>query len=62
MTIIKNDINESLSSYLIFLRRNHFQRNLISFRPPKLTINLKNTLFLLHHFKILEIVRDELTI
>ena len=31
MTEIKNDVNESWSSNLIFLRENHFQRNPVSF-------------------------------
>ena len=62
MTKIENDVHESWSSNLIFLRENHFQRNPISFRPLKLTLNFQNALFLLAHFKILEVVRDEITI
>ena len=46
----------------MFLRENHLQRNLISFRLPKLTLNFWNSLFLLTYFKILEVVRDEITI
>ena len=62
MTENKNDVNKSSSSNLIILRENHFQRNPISFRPLKLTLNFQNALFLLTHFKILEVVRYEITI
>ena len=58
----KSEVNESCSSNLIFLRENHFQKDLISFRPLKLTLNFQNSLFLLAYFKILEVARDKITI
>ena len=52
MIKIKNDINESCSSNLVFLRENHFQRDSVSVSPQKLTLKFENALFLSTHFKI----------
>ena len=52
MIKIKNDINESCSSNLVFLRENHFQRDSVAVSPQKLTLNFENALFLSTHFKI----------
>ena len=49
---IRNDLNESYSSNLVFLRENHFQRDSVSISPQKLTLNFENVLFLSTHFKI----------
>ena len=48
----KNDLNESCSSDLVFLRENHFQRDLVAILPQKLTLNAKNALLLSTYFKI----------
>ena len=48
----KNDLNESCSSNLVFLRENHFQRDSVTISPQKLTLNFENALFLSTHFKI----------
>ena len=53
MIEIKNDLNESCSSNLVFLRENHFQRDSVTISPQKLTLNFENALFLSTHFKIL---------
>ena len=52
MIEIKNDLNESYSSNLIFLRENHFQKDQVAISPQKLTLNFKNTLFLSALLKI----------
>ena len=52
MIEIKNDLNESCSSNLVFLRENHFQRYLVAISPKKLTLNFENALILSTHFKI----------
>ena len=52
MIEVKNDLNESCSSNLVFLRENHFQRDSVAISPQKLTLNFENALFLLTHFKI----------
>ena len=52
MIEIKNDPNESCSYNLVFLRENHFQRDLVAISPQKLTLNSENALFLSTHFKI----------
>ena len=52
MIKIRNDINESCSSNLVFLRENHFQRDSVAVSPQKLTLNFENALFLSTHFKI----------
>ena len=52
MIEIKNYLNESCSSNLVFLRENHFQRDSVAISPQKLTLNFENALFLLTHFKI----------
>ena len=40
MIKIKNDINESCSSNLVFLRENHFQRDSVAVSPQKLTLKM----------------------
>ena len=60
MIKIKNDINESCSSNLVFLRENHFQRDSVAVSPQKLTLNFENALFLLTHFKILVRVGEKI--
>ena len=52
MMEIENDLNESCSSNLVFLRENCFQRDSVAISPQKLTLNFKNALFLSAHFKI----------
>ena len=52
MIEIKNDLNESCSSNLVFLRENHFQRDSVTISPQKLTLIFENALFLWTHFKI----------
>ena len=52
MIKMKNDLNESYSSNLVFLRENHFQRDSVAISPQKLTLSFENALFLLTHFKI----------
>ena len=52
MIKIENDINESCSSNLVFLRENHFQRDPVPNSPQKLTLNFENALFLSTYFKI----------
>ena len=52
MIEIKNGLNESCSSNLVFLRENHFQRDSVTISPQKLTLNFENALFLSTHFKI----------
>ena len=52
MIEIKNDLNESCSSNLVFLRENHFQRDSVAISPQELTFNFENALFLWTHFKI----------
>ena len=52
MIKIKNDINESCSSNLVFLRENPFQKDQVAISPLKLTLNFENALFLLAHLKI----------
>jgi len=47
----KNDLNESCSSNLVFLRENHFQRETVTISPKKLTLNFENSLFLSTHSK-----------
>ena len=39
MNRIKNDLDESCSSNQLFLRENHFQKNLVTISPQKLTMN-----------------------
>ena len=53
MNEFKDDVNESCSSNLLFLRENHFQKNLVNTLTPKLTLNFQNALFLTAHLKIL---------
>ena len=50
MIKMKNDLNESCSSNLVFLRENHFQRDSVAISP--MTLNFENALFLSTHFKI----------
>ena len=52
MIKIKNGLNESCSSNLVFLRENHFQRDSVTISPQKLTLNFENAQFLSTHFKI----------
>ena len=52
MIEIKNDLNESCSSNLVFLRENHFQKDQVAISPQKLTLNLENALFLLAHLNV----------
>ena len=52
MIEIKNGLNESCSSNLVFLRENLFQRDSVATSPQKLTLNFENVVFLLTHFKI----------
>ena len=52
MIKIKNDINESCSSNLVYLRENHFQRDSVAISSQKLTLNFENAPFLSTHFKI----------
>ena len=49
---MKNDLNESCSSNLVFLRENHFHRDSVAPSPQKLTLKFENDLFLSTHFKI----------
>ena len=51
MIEIENDLNESCSSNLVFLRENHFQRDSVTISPQKLTLNFENALFLSTNFK-----------
>ena len=37
MIEIKNDLNESYSSNLVFLRENHFQRDSVAISPQEMT-------------------------
>ena len=46
MIEIKNDLNESCSSNLVFLRENYFQRDSVAISPQKLTLNLKMPYFI----------------
>ena len=62
MIKIKNDLNESCSSNLVFLRENHFQKDQVAISPQKLTLNFENALFLLAHFKILVTVGKKINI
>ena len=62
MTKIKNDVNESWSFNLMFLSENDFQGNLIISWPLKWTLNFQNALFISAHFRILEVVWDEIDI
>ena len=52
MIKMKNDLNESCSSKLVFERENHFQRDSVTISPQKLTLKFENALFLSTHFKI----------
>ena len=52
MIEIKDNLNESCSSNLVFLRKNHFQKDSVAISPQKLTLNFENALFLSTHFKI----------
>ena len=52
MIKMKNDLNESCSFDLVFLKENHFQRDSVATSPKKLTLNFENALFLSTHFKI----------
>ena len=52
MIEIKNDLNETCSSNLVFLRENHFQRDSVTISSQKLTLNFENALFLSAHLKI----------
>ena len=60
MNIIKNDLNESCSSNKLFLRENHFQKNLENVSPQKLTLNFENALFLTAQWKILATVWEKI--
>ena len=53
MNEIKNDLNESYSSNLLFLRENHDQEDWVNICPQKLTLNFENVLFLSAHCKML---------
>ena len=52
MIEIKNDFNESCSFNLVFLRENHFQKDLVATSSQKFTLNFENVLFLSAHLKI----------
>ena len=44
MIEMKNDLIESSSSNLVFLREDHFQRDLVAISPQKLTLNFESVL------------------
>ena len=52
MIKIKNDLDESCSANLVFLRENLLQRDSVAISPQKLTLNFENAQFLSTHFKI----------
>ena len=52
MIEIKNDLNESCSSNLVFIREKHFQKDWVAISPQNLTLNFENALFLSAHLKI----------
>ena len=60
MIEIKDDINQSCSSNLLFLRENHFQEVQVIIGPQKLTLKFENALSLLAHCKILVTVKKKL--
>ena len=62
MNRIKNDLNESCTSNQVFLRENHFQKNLVTISPQKLTLNFENALFLTAQWKILATVWEKIYI
>ena len=45
MIEMKNNLIESCSSNLVFLRENNFQRDLVAISPQKLTSNFENAQF-----------------
>ena len=45
MTKIKNVVNKSCSSNLVFLRENHFLKDYVDIWPQKLTLNFENAPF-----------------
>ena len=51
MNEFKDDVNESCSSNLLFLRENHFQR--VNIWPQRLTLKFENALYFSAHCKIL---------
>ena len=59
MIKIKNDLDESCSANLVFLRENLLQRDSVAISPQKLTLNFENAQFLSIHFKIWSWVRVE---
>ena len=56
MTKIENIVSESCSSNLVFLRKNHLQKDQVAISPQKMTLNFENALFLSAHLKILATV------
>ena len=52
MIEMKNDLIESCSSNLVFLRENYLPRDSVAISPQKLTLIFENALFLSTHFKI----------
>ena len=57
MTKIKNVVNESCFSNLVFLKEYRFQKDWVNIWPQKLTLNFENALFLSarHYFNLQDI-------
>ena len=62
MIEIKNDLNESCSSNLVFLKENNFQKDQVAISSQKFNLNFENALFLSAHLKILVAVREKINV
>ena len=62
MNRIENDLNKSCASNQLSFRENHFQKNLVTISPQKLTLNFENALFLTAQWKILATVWEKINI